>query len=637
MKSNLNVIVSLTMVSAMFLSLPSCKDDDKKSDIWDIPTPEPEQPEPNTPEPEPETITVVPVQATSTAAKSLLNYLAENFEKKTISGMMANVAWNNEESERINVLTGKYPAINGYDYIHLPYSVNGENWIDYSDITPVKSWASNNGIVAFSWHWLVPKVEVDVYGPGSLVVADPSAKPDNSVATLWEGEKSMGAWADNVQLDASLFDNENIVNGAKLHVATKDLAQSPQGSFKTMAENWPAVADGYEYFGIKGSFVLELTDDIVSSIKANGLVISGQNYSAVGVYVIPAPEGGVDTELAGKDNKSESFPTVMPTDWSGWFKVEASAFAEATVGDIITAKVSDLSAGAQGSFKDSGWKGLITNDAVSLDYFEISGEFKHVIDESTLVSLQKGGLIVSGHDYTLTGIVLTHYANGATVKPQEGIPSLKQIGYDDYTYQPGSKFHVADAITEGTWENDYLKYDLANVTKYLKLLQSENIPVLWRPFHEASGKWFWWGNDAASYKKLWIMMFDYFKAQGIDNLIWVWTSQIGDNDWYPGDEYVDVIGCDIYGSTPKPQDAYKKLKEAYPNKIITLSECGWSDYTNACVPTISKQIEAGATWSWFMPWYDNQGAKNSHADDAWWIDAMSNESVITRDLVPAFK
>ena len=67
--------------------------------------------------------------------------------------------------------------------------------------------------------------------------------------------------------------------------------------------------------------------------------------------------------------------------------------------------------------------------------------------------------------------------------------------------------------------------DLKNAAAYLKLLRDADIPVLWRPFHEAAGGWFWWGKDAASFKSLWIAMFNYFKTEGLDNLIWVWTTE----------------------------------------------------------------------------------------------------------------
>ena len=78
-------------------------------------------------------------------------------------------------------------------------------------------------------------------------------------------------------------------------------------------------------------------------------------------------------------------------------------------------------------------------------------------------------------------------------------------------------FDAANATVEGTWANKVFTSDMAAVAGYLKLLKDAGIPVLWRPFHEAAGKWFWWGKDAASHKAMWIAMFNYFKAQGLDN------------------------------------------------------------------------------------------------------------------------
>ena len=79
------------------------------------------------------------VNASATpAAQKVYAYLLENFESKTLSAMMANVNWNTEKSEQVYQWTGKYPAINCFDYVHLYAS--GANWINYSDITPVKDW-----------------------------------------------------------------------------------------------------------------------------------------------------------------------------------------------------------------------------------------------------------------------------------------------------------------------------------------------------------------------------------------------------------------------------------------------------------------------------------------------------------------
>jgi len=89
-------------------------------------------------------------------------------------------------------------------------------------------------------------------------------------------------------------------------------------------------------------------------------------------------------------------------------------------------------------------------------------------------------------------------------------------------------FDITKALQEGTRENEIIKADLEELAGYLLLLKQKNIPVIWRPLHEAAGKWFWWGKDAASYKRLWKLVYETFKQKGLNNLIWVWTSETND-------------------------------------------------------------------------------------------------------------
>ena len=96
-------------------------------------------------------------------AQALYQYLLSNYGKKMISGIMANVNWNHDEADKVYKATGKYPALNCYDFIHILYS--GANWINYSDITPVKEWADAGGIVALMWHFNVPKSQA---APGAI-------------------------------------------------------------------------------------------------------------------------------------------------------------------------------------------------------------------------------------------------------------------------------------------------------------------------------------------------------------------------------------------------------------------------------------------------------------------------------------
>ena len=426
------------------------------------------------------------VAATSAKAVKLYNYLLDNFETKTLSAMMADVAWNTEMSEKVYGWTGKYPAINCFDYVHLPASVAGADWINYGDITPVKDWSDKGGIVAAMWHWNVPK----------KVVGEASS------TQIWEGETVMpGDWSGNVQM----------------------------------------------------------TDDAAKAV-----------------------------------------------------------FADAQVGQVIRVAVKDVAEGAQGSFKNSGWSEI----ASGTDYFDISGDYTLLITEDILKSLQEGGLIIGGHDYTAVAVYLE--SNGTALDPNK-----------DYAfYKADTEFDAANATVEGTWENKVFTEDLKNTAAYLKLLRDADIPILWRPFHEAAGGWFWWGKDAVSFKSLWIAMFNYFKAEGLDNLIWVWTTEGNDADWYPGDQYVDIVGRDIYNKeTADCVSEYTSIAGNYGNKIVSLSECG-------TVGLISEQWASGARWSWFMPWYDGTNEDGSpvvHADEAWWKDAMNQEFVVSRDELPSME
>ena len=103
---------------------------------------------------------------------------------------------------------------------------------------------------------------------------------------------------------------------------------------------------------------------------------------------------------------------------------------------------------------------------------------------------------------------------------------------------PSSETHVR-------WLNE-----LDQLADGLQQLKDAGVVVLWRPFHEMNGNWFWWGSkDPATFIKLWRQMFDYFtKTKGLDNLLWVYSPGSGDKAaaYYPGDRYVDLVGLDAY-------------------------------------------------------------------------------------------
>lgn len=221
----------------------------------------------------------------------------------------------------------------------------------------------------------------------------------------------------------------------------------------------------------------------------------------------------------------------------------------------------------------------------------------------------------------------------------------------DYTCSPGTKPNETSfdpACIDDPQSADYkqLVKDIDQVAKYLGKMQKQGIAVIWRPLHEGAGNtyefdggkaWFWWGaKGAEAYKKLWRFLYDRLvNHHGLNNLIWVWNSQMGDHDWYPGDDVVDVVGRDSYYALQYPlMKEFKQLQAEYPDKLVTLAECGNGDEVR--MSPWSKIWAEGSRWSWFMTWYDydyNNGSSDEHkfAGKDWWTDAFDSGTVVDRD------
>lgn len=149
-------------------------------------------------------------------------------------------------------------------------------------------------------------------------------------------------------------------------------------------------------------------------------------------------------------------------------------------------------------------------------------------------------------------------------------------------------------MTEGTETNDSLMRSLATAAETLQYLEDAGVPVLWRPLHEMNGGWFWWCTvqkgkvlDGEYVARLWRYYYDYLEVQcGLDNLIWVYSPNYTNNTsttsgtqhvmhCYPGDEYVDIVGCDWYTSTGNYEDidaegkSYSSIKATGKPACIT--------------------------------------------------------------------
>lgn len=125
-------------------------------------------------------------------------------------------------------------------------------------------------------------------------------------------------------------------------------------------------------------------------------------------------------------------------------------------------------------------------------------------------------------------------------------------------WQPIDTDVVTLAVTDGTAANDSLKAYIGRAADYLATLRDSDgnpLPLIMRPWHEMSGGWFWWGGPnttVESYRKLWAMMREAFDSKGLGNsLLWAYSPDVvGSREeymtWYPGDEYVDILGADVY-------------------------------------------------------------------------------------------
>ncbi|HUI64513.1 MAG TPA: glycosyl hydrolase [Bacteroidota bacterium] len=164
-----------------------------------------------------------------------------------------------------------------------------------------------------------------------------------------------------------------------------------------------------------------------------------------------------------------------------------------------------------------------------------------------------------------------------------------------------------DLVTPGTSLNDRWKTEVDVIAFFLKQLRNANVPVLWRPYHEMNGEWFWWGKKEGDngYKKLYRMLYDRLvRYHGLNNLLWVFdANELRENvdpyaTYYPGDDVVDILATDVYRNGFAQRD-YDELLALAGGKPIALGEVG-------TVPT-PEILRQQPRWTWFMVWGEPGG------------------------------
>ncbi|MGV3614744.1 MAG: glycosyl hydrolase [Fimbriimonas sp.] len=195
-------------------------------------------------------------------------------------------------------------------------------------------------------------------------------------------------------------------------------------------------------------------------------------------------------------------------------------------------------------------------------------------------------------------------------------------------YTEATTFDVAKAMADPASE-DYklLLRDIDVIAVELRKFADAKVPVLWRPLHEAEGGWFWWGAKGPEpCKKLWRIMHDRLtNHHGLHNLIWVWNS--AREDWYPGDDVVDVMSVDHYPSdrTDPLSGPWEDLIARFDGrKMLALAE-----FPGA--PDVERMFRFGVRWSYFVSWTGGVGPSSTPPEILKRV--YNSPLVITRDEV----
>ncbi len=171
----------------------------------------------------------------------------------------------------------------------------------------------------------------------------------------------------------------------------------------------------------------------------------------------------------------------------------------------------------------------------------------------------------------------------------------------EYRHSQQDELDWENALRPGNDEHAALLAALDRAVPALRTLQNKGVPVLWRPFHEMDGKWFWWGRGGAeNFVTLWRLMYDrYVHHHGLRNLIWVlgFSDAPGElTPWYPGDDVVDILGGDSYKGGAQGE-LFRKCAAIAPEGMPICY------HENGEIPTRAMMEEESAPWVWFMTWH----------------------------------
>lgn len=261
--------------------------------------------------------------------------------------------------------------------------------------------------------------------------------------------------------------------------------------------------------------------------------------------------------------------------------------------------------------------------------------------------------------------IINHYQRGGIVTiswhPRNPVTTIDGGGNAGQKFPEGTAWDVTDStvvkqiLGEGAVHDKFQTW-MQLLSDYLATLTTadgQRIPIVFRPWHENSGSWFWWGEKLCTvdeYKALWNMLQDKLNADGFDNLLWAYSPGCQDNltaegllERYPGDDRVAMIGLDGYQWVPEEKDAFlARTKQnlavlcdvAKEHGLIpALTECGMKNLTEPTwwTSTILPAVEQYPI-SYLLVWRNYKeewfGPSPSKPDAKYFVDFYDNEKTL---------
>jgi len=189
---------------------------------------------------------------------------------------------------------------------------------------------------------------------------------------------------------------------------------------------------------------------------------------------------------------------------------------------------------------------------------------------------------------------------------------------------------IDKCFVEGTKEYTAFWAELKTKADLLEKLRDANVPILWRPYHELNGHWFWYGKQGPErFKKLWVTMYNYFvHERKLNNLICVLCYTCSPyGNWFPGNEYVDIAGADSYDFGDSPHlEMYTGVQEIVKGNPMPICyhECGVPPDPDGC-------LDKNAMWLWWMEWHTDH---LEDIDEEYLKRLYNHELILTKDELP---